>query len=153
MASIKLWIDADACPVKDEIYVVATRYDVPVTLVANQRMYVPEGFGAELIVVDDAPDAADDWIVEHALEHDVVVTTDIPLAARCLELGASVLGTDGRPFDEDMIGGALASRELKSHLREMGIESGGPRAQSAKDRSRFQSKLDEMVQRALRAGT
>jgi uncharacterized protein YaiI (UPF0178 family) len=150
MGSIKIWIDADACPVKDEVYVVATRYNVPVTLVANQQMYVPRGFGAELVQVEGTPDAADDWIAEHALAHDVVVTADIPLAARCLDVGAYVLGTDGRPFDEDMIGGALATRELKSQLREMGIESGGPRAQSGRDRSRFLSRLDELVQRGLR---
>jgi uncharacterized protein YaiI (UPF0178 family) len=150
MGSIKIWIDADACPVKDEVYVVATRYNVSVTLVANQQMYVPRGFGAELVQVEGTPDAADDWIAEHALVHDVVVTADIPLAARCLAVGAYVLGTDGRPFDEDMIGGALATRELKSQLREMGIESGGPRAQSGKDRSRFLSRLDELVQRGLR---
>jgi uncharacterized protein YaiI (UPF0178 family) len=147
---IRLFVDADACPVKDEVYVVATRYGVPVALVANARMHVPHGFGVELIVVDDAPDAADDWIAAHARPADVVVTADIPLAARCLALGARVLGTDGRPFDEDSIGGALATRDLKAWLRESGVASGGPRALSNKDRSRFLSKLDELVQRGLR---
>ena len=145
-----LFVDADACPVKDEIYVVATRYGVPVALVSNQRMYVPPGFGVELVLVDGAPDAADDWIAEQVQPGDVVVTADIPLAARCLAAGARVLGTSGHPFREESIGGALAGRELSSHLRELGIGSGGPRALSAKDRSRFASKLDELVQRSLR---
>jgi uncharacterized protein YaiI (UPF0178 family) len=147
---IRLFVDADACPVKDEIYVVATRYGVPVALVANSRMHVPRGFGAELVVVDGTPDAADDWIAERARAHDVVVTSDIPLAARCLAVGARVLGCDGRPFDEDSIGDALATRELKARLRESGAVAGGPRALAPKDRSRFLSKLDELVQRSLR---
>jgi uncharacterized protein YaiI (UPF0178 family) len=147
---LALLVDGDACPVKDEVYVVATRYRVPVALVANTRMYVPEGFGVEMVVVDGSPDAADDWIAENARPGDVVVTADIPLASRCLAAGARVLGTNGRPFTEDSIGGALATRELKSQLREMGLQSGGPRPLSAKDRSRFLSKLDELVQRGLR---
>jgi len=147
---ITLFVDGDACPVKDEIYVVSTRYGVPVALVANARMYVPHGFGVKLIVVDGAPDAADDWIADNARQADVVVTADILLAARCLAVGARVLGTDGRSFSEDSIGGALATRELKAYLRETGVASGGPRALSAKDRSRFLSKLDELVQQGLR---
>jgi uncharacterized protein YaiI (UPF0178 family) len=147
---LALLVDADACPVKDEVYVVATRYRVPVALVANSRMYVPEGFGVQMVVVDGSPDAADDWIAENARPGDVVVTADIPLASRCLAAGARVLGTNGRPFTEDSIGGALATRELKSQLREMGLQSGGPRPLSPKDRSRFLSKLDELVQRGLR---
>ena len=145
-----LFVDADACPVKDEIYVVATRYGVPVALVSNQRMYVPPGFGVELVLVDGAPDAADDWIAAQVQRGDVVVTADIPLAARCLAAGARVIGTSGEPFTEDSIGGALAGRELSSHLRELGIARGGPRSLSARDRSRFASKLDELVQRSLR---
>ncbi len=145
-----LLVDGDACPVKDEIYVVATRYGVAVALVANTRMHVPPGFGVKMIVVDGAPDAADDWIAENARRGDVVVTADIPLAARCLALGALVLGTDGRPFTEDSIGGALATRDLKAYLRETGTLSGGPRALTPRDRSRFESKLDELVQRSLR---
>jgi uncharacterized protein len=147
---VYLFVDADACPVKDEVYVVATRYGVPVVLVANQRMHVPPGFGAELVLVDGAPDAADDWIVQHVEPGDLVVTGDVPLAARCLAAGARVLGTSGQPFTEDSIGGAVAGRELASHLRELGVGSGGPPALSANDRSRFASRLDEMVQRALR---
>jgi uncharacterized protein YaiI (UPF0178 family) len=147
---VQLLVDGDACPVKDEVYVVATRYRVPVALVANAPLYVPTGFGVKLVVVDDRPDAADDWIAEHARPGDVVVTADIPLAARCLAAGARVLGPSGRPFTEDSIGGALATRELKSYLRETGVPSGGPRAISAKDRSRFLSKLDELVGASLR---
>ena len=147
---IEIFVDADACPVKDEVYVVATRYGVPVALVANARMHVPGGFGVELVVVDEGPDAADDWIAERAGDGDVVVTADIPLAARCLAAGAAALGTNGRPFTEDSIGGALAGRDLGSQLREAGILTGGPRALSEKDRSRFLSKLDEAVSRSLR---
>jgi uncharacterized protein YaiI (UPF0178 family) len=147
---LRIYVDADACPVKDEVYVVATRYGAPVALVANTSMYVPSGFGVEMVVVDEGPDAADDWIAERAGEGDVVVTADIPLAARCLAADAAVIGTNGRPFTEDSIGGALASRDLNSQLREAGIQSGGPRPLSAKDRSRFLSKLDEAVSRSLR---
>ena len=147
---IAIFVDADACPVKDETYVVGTRYGLPIVLVANARMHVPEGFGVELVVVDQGPDAADDWIVENVRPGDVVVTADLPLAARCLEAGARALGTNGRPFTEDKIGGLLATRDLKAHLRETGVASGGPPPISAKDRSRFLSKLDELVNASLR---
>ena len=147
---IEIFVDGDGCPVKDETYVVATRYGVPVALVANSRMYVPEGFGVELILVEAGPDAADDWIAENVREADVVVTADLPLAARCLAAGARVLGTNGREIGEDAIGGLLATRELKSQLRGAGVMTGGPPPLSAKDRSRFQAKLDELVQRGLR---
>jgi uncharacterized protein YaiI (UPF0178 family) len=148
--TIEIFIDADACPVKDEVYVVATRYGIPVALVANSRMYVPHGFGVRSVVVDQGPDAADDWIVENLRPGDVVITGDIPLAARCLEVGAWALGTNGRPFSEDSIGGQLATRGLKASLREAGVVAGGPPPISQKDRSRFLSKLDEVVQRGLR---
>ena len=147
---IEIFVDGDACPVKDEVYAVATRLGVRVALVANQRIHVPAGFGVEMVVVDEGPDAADDWIAAHVRAGDVVVTADIPLAARCLEAGARVLGPDGRPFTEDSIGDALATRELKSHLREAGVGAGGPRPLGDKERSRFSSRLDEMVQRGLR---
>ncbi len=147
---IEIFIDGDGCPVKDETYVVATRYGVSVALVANSRLSVPEGFGVEMVLVDQGPDAADDWIVENVRPGDVVVTADIPLAARCLEAGARVLGTNGRSFSEDSIGNLLAMRDLKAHLREAGVMSGGPPSMSAKDRSRFLSKLDEFVQIGLR---
>jgi uncharacterized protein YaiI (UPF0178 family) len=147
---IEIFVDADACPVKDEIYVVGTRYGVPVILVANARMHVPQGMGVELVVVEAGPDVADDWIAGKVRRSDVVVTADIPLAARCLEAGARVLGSNGREFDEDSIGGALATRDLMANLRESGIASGGPPPISGKDRSRFASKLDELVSRGLR---
>jgi uncharacterized protein YaiI (UPF0178 family) len=147
---IEIYVDGDGCPVKDEAYRVATRYDVAVKLVANSRLYVPEGLGVEMVLVDQGPDAADDWIAEKVRPGDVVVTADIPLAARCLEAGARVLGTNGRAFSEESIGDRLAMRDLKANLREAGVMSGGPPPMSAKDRSRFLSKLDELVQKGLR---
>lgn len=147
---IEIFIDGDGCPVKDETYVVSTRYGVRVALVANSRMYVPEGFGVELVLVEAGPDAADDWIAENVRTSDVVVTADLPLAARCLAAGAHVLGTNGREFSSESMGDLLATRELKSQLRGAGVMSGGPPPLSQKDRSRFQSKLDELVQRGLR---
>ena len=147
---MEIFVDGDGCPVKDETYVVATRYGVPVAVVANSRLHVPEGLGARLVVVGKGPDVADDWIVEHVQSGDVVVTADIPLAARCLEAGARVLGTTGRVFDEDSIGNSLAMRDLKADLREAGVPSGGPPAMSERDRSRFLSRLDDLVQKSLR---
>lgn len=144
-------MDADACPVKDEIYAVAHRCAVPVTLVANKPLGLPARLRVEMVVVGDALDAADDWIAANVRAGDIVVTADIPLAARCLAARAQVLGGDGRPFSEDSIGGALALRELKSQLRDTGLPSGGgPRALTARDRSRFLAKLDELVQRSRR---
>ena len=150
---IEIFVDADACPVKDEVYRVAARYDVYVVLGANARIRTPDGLAVEMVVVDQGPDEADDWIVEHVRAGDVVVTADIPLAARCLELGCGVLGSSGRPFNEDMIGSALATRQLTSDLRESGLAPGGPSAISAKDRSRFLSQLDNLVQAAMREAT
>lgn len=147
---LDIFIDADACPVKDEVYQVAGRYGLHVVLVANARMKVPAGASVEMIVVDAGPDVADDWIAENIRPGDIAITADIPLAARCLEVGARVLGTNGNPFDEDMIGGALAMRELKSDLREVGAVSGGPPPITAKDRSRFVSRLDQLVQQGMR---
>lgn len=147
---MEIFVDGDACPVKDEVYVVATRYGLAVTLVANAPIYVPRDFGVEMVVVDRGPDAADDWIVEHVEAGDIVVTADIPLAARCLEVGARVLGNNGRSFDEDSIGSQLATRNLKEQLREAGVSAGGPPPLAARDRSRFLSKLDELAQRGLR---
>jgi uncharacterized protein YaiI (UPF0178 family) len=147
---IEIFVDGDGCPVKDETYVVATRYGVRVALVANSRLSVPEGFGVEMVLVDEGPDAADDWIVANVRPGDVVVTADIPLAARCLEAGGRVLGTNGRAFSEDSIGNLLATRDLKAQLREAGVMSSGPPPMSPKDRSRFLSKLDQLVQIGLR---
>ena len=104
---IEIFVDGDACPVKDEVYAVAARFGLAVVVVANSRMWVPEDLGVELVVVDQGPDVADDWIAANVRAEDVVVTADIPLAARCLEAGARVVGNDGRPFTEDSIGDAL----------------------------------------------
>jgi uncharacterized protein len=145
-----IFVDGDACPVKDEVYAVAARHRQPVTLVANKPLGVPPRTQVEMVVVPGGLDVADDWIAERVTAADVVVTADIPLAARCLEKGARVLGTNGREFTEDSIGGALAMRELKSSLRESGTNTGGPKALTDKDRSRFRMKLDEVVQRSLR---
>lgn len=147
---LEIFVDADACPVKDEVYVVAERYDLRVVLVANQPLRAPRGIDVFLMVVESGPDAADDWIAAHVQAGDVVVTADIPLAARCLEKGAAALGTDGRPFTGDSIGAALAGRQLHADLRESGAAVRGPAAMSAKARSRFLARLDELVQRGLR---
>ena len=147
---IELFVDADACPVKDEVYSVSTRHGLPVVLVANTRLRVPDGMGVEMVVVDKGPDAADDWIAQNVQPGDIVVTADLPLAARCLEANARVLGTNGRIFDEDSIGHLVATRDLKTQLRESGVMSGGPAPIAAKDRSRFLSKLDELVHIGLR---
>ncbi|MGH7336111.1 MAG: YaiI/YqxD family protein [Myxococcota bacterium] len=147
---IGIFVDADACPVKDEVYVVATRYGLPVVLVANAPMHVPEGMGVELVVVGRDPDAADDWIARNVRPGDVVVTADVPLAARCLAEGARALGTSGREFDADSIGGQLAMRDLLAQRREAGEITRGPAPLSQKDRSRFLGALDAIVQRSLR---
>jgi uncharacterized protein YaiI (UPF0178 family) len=146
---IAIFVDADACPVKDEVYSVGARYDLRVFVVANAPMRIPPGAG-ELVVVGRDFDAADDWIASHARGGDVVVTADILLAARCLESGARVIGTDGRPFTEESIGGALASRALNQELRERGVLGGGPRPLSEKDRSKFASRLDQLVVAGMR---
>jgi hypothetical protein len=148
--AIEIFVDADACPVKDEVYAVAARCGLHVVLVANSRMSLPPELGVELVVVGRGADAADDWIAENIGAGDIAITADIPLAARCLERGAAVLGPDGREFTENSIGGALASRTLNSDLREMGVLSGGPRPLQQKDRSRFLSSLDRLVQAGLR---
>ena len=142
-----LFIDADACPVKDEVYAVAARCGLTVVVVANQRIHVPRE--VEMIVVPEGPDAADDWIAQEVRMGDVVITADIPLAARCLEAGGFALGTNGREFTQDSIGGALATRGLKASLREAGVTTRGPRPLSARDRSRFSNELDRIVQRAI----
>jgi uncharacterized protein len=149
---IEIFVDGDACPVKDETYVVATRYGIPVSLVANAPLGVPLGFGIRLVVVDQGPDAADDWIAGKVRRGDVVVTADLPLAARCIGAGVRVLGTTGRVFTEESIGDLVATRDLKAQLRETGVLSGGPPPMSDRDRSRFLSKLDELVQASLREG-
>ncbi|MGB0920475.1 MAG: YaiI/YqxD family protein [Alphaproteobacteria bacterium] len=145
-----LYIDADACPVKAEAEKVATRYKVQMILVSNQGGRPSRNPLVQHIMVDHGPDVADDWIAERATNGDVVVTGDIPLAARCIENGADVLGHGGKPFSEQMIGTALAMRELKSHLRETGdITQRGPTF-GQKDRSRFLQALDLALSKALK---
>ncbi len=143
---LKIFVDADACPVKSEVYRVASRYGLAVTLVANSRMRTPDDRNVSLVVVSSGLDAADDWIVEHVEARDIVITSDIPLASRCLEKGASVIGNTGRPFTEDNIGTALADRELLSDLRSAGEITGGPAPLTKCDRSLFLQKLDEAIQ-------
>jgi uncharacterized protein YaiI (UPF0178 family) len=146
----EIFVDGDACPVKDEIYAVGARLGLAVIVVANQRIHVPKDLGVEMIVVEAGSDAADDWIAEEIRESDVVVTADIPLAARCLEVGAFALGTHGREFTSESIGGALATRDIKAHVRETGVMTGGPSPLSNRDRSRFSNMLDQVVHRAMR---
>ncbi len=142
----KILVDADACPVKHEVYRVASRYGLKVTLVANSPMYVPAEDWIELVVVSDQFDAADNWIVEYAEKNDIVISGDIPLASRCLKKGARVLGPKGNIFTNDSIGNALAIRDLTSHLRNIGVVTGGPAPFEKRDRSRFLHSLDMIIQ-------
>lgn len=142
---MNIFIDADACPVKPEVYRVASRHRLNVTLVANSWMRVPKERWISLEVVTDGFDAADDWIVQHVQPHDIVVTADIPLASRCLKEGASVIGPIGKPFKEKNIGDAVAARSLLSELRGAGEITGGPAPLKKSDRSRFLHQLDEMI--------
>lgn len=140
-----IYVDADACPVKDEIYRVAKRYEVPVTLVANSWMNTPNDPAIQLVQVGDGFDEADQWIVDQVQKNEIVITADIPLAALCLEKGAHVLGPKGRVFTEASIGDALASREVSAQLREHGLMSGGPAPFAKTDRSRFLQQLDNTI--------
>lgn len=146
----EIYVDADACPVKDEVVRVAERHGVKVVIVSNSGMR-PTGHPlVRQIVVPEGPDAADDWIAERAGPDDIVVTGDIPLASRALEKGAAALGHDGRPFTTDSIGMALAMRDLMRELRETGQSKGGGPAFSKEDRSRFLRALEDTVQKAKR---
>lgn len=148
-----IYVDADACPVKNEIYRVAERYGLKVYVVSNSYLNVPRDPRLELVVVNDSFDAADNWIAERAGEGDIVVTADIPLADRSLKKGAAVIGNAGVPFTTASIGMAMANRELLTNLRAMGEVTGGPKPMSPRDRSRFLSALDEAIQRIRRKGT
>lgn len=148
---MRVFVDADACPVKEEVYRVARRYALPVSVVSNSWIAVPREPLIESVVVDAGPDVADDWIAERAGPGDVVVTADIPLAARALKAGAAAIAPDGRPFTPDGIGSALASRAIGEHLRSTGEITGGPKPFGPADRSRFLQALDEAVNRARRA--
>jgi len=145
-----IYIDADACPVKAEVYRVAERYGLKVYVVSNSYLGVPRSPLIELVVVSDGFDAADNWIAERAGAGDIVITADIPLADRSLKAGAAVIGNTGVPFTAASIGMAMANRELLSNLRAMGEVTGGPKPMSQRDRSRFLSALDEAVQKARR---
>jgi uncharacterized protein len=146
--ALTIFVDADACPVKEEVYKVARRCACAVRVVANSFIRTPRD--VQLVVVDAGPDAADDWIAEHVRPGDIVVTNDIPLASRALIAGGQALGATGKAFTESSIGAALAHRELAEHLRSFGEMTGGPKAFSAADRSRFLTALDAMVQKSKR---
>ena len=143
---LDIYVDADGCPVKNEVYRVAERYGLQVYLVANAWMRVPSRDYIELVLVDAGLDVADDWIAEHVAEGDIVVTADIPLADRCIKRGARVLSPRGRVFSEESIGSALATRDLLSYLREVGTITGGPAPFEKRDRSQFLQRLDEIIQ-------
>jgi uncharacterized protein YaiI (UPF0178 family) len=145
-----IYVDADACPVKDEVYKVARRYGMHVFVVANATLRVPTDELIEL-VVRPSFGAADDWIADQAGSGDIVITADVPLAARCIAKESRVLDPKGRAFTENDIGSVLAMRDLMSELRQGGIVTGGPAPMTPKDRSQFLSKLDEAVN-AVRRG-
>lgn len=150
--SIAIYVDADACPVKPEIYRVAERHRLKVFVVANSFMQMPREPWIERVVVPGNFDAADDWIARRARRGAIVVTADIPLADRCIKAGADVIGPTGKPFTEASIGMALATRDMMEDLRAMGSVSGGPKPFSQKDRSAFLQALDLAIQRLKRAG-
>jgi uncharacterized protein YaiI (UPF0178 family) len=148
----QIYVDADACPVREEVYRVAGRLAVGVLVVSNGSRPIrpPDLPFVQMVTVGEAMDAADDWIAERIAAADICVTADIPLASRCLEKGARVVPPNGRPFTTANIGNALAGREVSRHLREMGLSGKGPPPCTQADRSRFLSALDSAVQAALR---
>ena len=150
MSAIRILVDADACPVKDEVYRVAFRHGVAVRVVSNMRMRVPDHALVSQVVVSDAFDAADDWIAEEAIATDVVITGDILLADRALKAGATVIGHNGKPFTNASIGGAIATRSIMADLRVSGDVVGGPAPFAKADRSRFLQALDEALVRLTR---
>ena len=142
---VRILIDADACPVKDEVYRVAYRRGVAVKIVSNARMRIPDHPLIERVIVSDAFDAADDWIADAATPSDVVITADILLADRCLKAGASVISGNGKPFTAASIGSAIATRAIMADLRAGGDQIGGPAAFTKADKSRFLQALDEAL--------
>ncbi len=148
--AIRIFVDADACPVKPEVYRVTERHGLKVFVVANAFMNVPRSPMIERVIVPEGRDVADDWIAERAGASDVVITADIPLAARCVRNGATVIGPTGKAFDDDSIGMALATRNLMSDLRSAGATTRGPKPLSRQDLSRFLSALDLAVTRLQR---
>ena len=147
----EIYVDADACPVKDEVLRVAARHGLTVHMVSNQWMRLPESPLIKRVIVSDGFDAADDWIAEHTGTGDIAITADIPLAARCLEAGARVLGPGGRPFTPDNIGVALSMRDLNAHLRDTGEIRGGGPSFTKQDRSNFLQALESAAQAAKRS--
>ncbi|AOR78233.1 YaiI/YqxD family protein [Novosphingobium resinovorum] len=150
---MRILIDADACPVKEETYKVAARHKVPVVVVSNSAIRVPQSSLISRKVVSDAFDAADDWIVDNTDAATVVITADILLADRCLKLGASVVAPNGKPFTTSSIGSAIATRAIMADLRAGGDIIGGPPPFAKQDRSRFLSALDEVLVRLLRSSS
>lgn len=148
---IQIYVDADACPVKDEVFRVAKRYGLKVFVVSNGRIRVPADPLVEMVLVTGHFDAADAWIAERITETDVAVTSDIPLASLCLAKGARVLDPKGKAFTQESIGDALANRELMGYLRDSGSLTGGPAPFEARDRSRFLQKLDDLVQAIMKS--
>jgi hypothetical protein len=147
---MEIFVDADACPVKEEVYRVARRYGLKVRVVANAFIALPADPLIERVFVDAGPDKADDWIADHAGAGDVVITADIPLARRALAAGAAAISPTGRAFTADSIGAALASRAIAEHIRSTGGLTGGPAPFRPADRSRFLQALDEAIQRGRR---
>jgi uncharacterized protein YaiI (UPF0178 family) len=147
---LNIFIDADACPVKQEVYRVACRFKLPVTLVSNTYMRVPDNLHIKTVIVDDSPDSADNWIAESAATGDIVVTADILLAGRSLKKGASVISPSGKLFTEDNIGRILATRNLMADLRDAGEITGGPAPFTKRDRSNFLQQFDELIHSILR---
>jgi uncharacterized protein len=143
---LHIFVDADACPVKQEVYRVARRCNLEVTLVANSWMQTPNDASVHFQLVQEGPDVADDWIVEQAGVDDIVITADIPLADRAIKKGAVALGTTGKPFTPQNIGSVLATRDLMSDLRDLGAVTGGPPPLQQADRSRFLQALDTAIQ-------
>jgi uncharacterized protein len=141
-----IYIDADGCPVKDEVYKVAARYKIKVFVVANKHLKIPADPMIEMCVASSGFDAADDWIVEKITNQDIVVTADILLANRCVQKGARALDSKGNEFTEDNVGSAVATRELMQNLRYMGEMRGGPAPMDKKARSQFLNKLDQIIQ-------
>lgn len=147
---LNIYIDADACPVKQEVYRVAVRFKLKTYVVSNKHIGIPGNPLIKSVIVDDSPDAADDWIVDNIAQDDIVVTADIPLASRGIKKGASVINSAGKMFTEDNIGQIVATRNLMADLREIGEITGGPPPFTKKDRSRFLQKLDELIHALLR---
>ncbi len=148
--TITVYIDADACPVKDETYKVAARYGLHTFVVSNSFIQIPKSPLIARMIVDAGPDIADDWIAEQAIAGDVVVTNDIPLAGRVLAKDAHAIAPNGRPFTKDSIGAALAQRAIMEHIRSTGETTGGPPPFSPNDRSKFLQALDETITREKR---